>query len=580
MFRIRRLYDTNSAQNSLAVEDVTAILKDQFPALHHTEFEKIPLILADPIKYKFHAILFVADNMKGQISGFALLLHASDLNFSFLDFISAAKYQTGRGVGGALYEKVRDESRLLKVKGLFYECLPDDPKLCKDPDVLHQNQARLRFYEKYGARPIINTKYETPVNPGDDNPPYLVLDTLGRENQLTSVELRKIVQAILKRKYSDLCDANYTKMVLSSIRDNPIRLRDFRYARTRKKEREPVVPEDQKIVLTFNNKHKIHHVQERGYVESPVRVETILSAISQTGIFRQVRSRVFADRYIEEVHNRRFLAFLKSICMKIPDNKPLYPYVFPIRNKTRPPDELTMCAGYYCIDTFTPLNKSSYLAARNAVNAALSAAQAILEGNRLAYALIRPPGHHAETDVFGGFCYFNSASIAAQYLSKAGKVAILDIDYHHGNGHQEIFYKRSDVLTVSIHGHPSFAYPFFSGFAEEKGEGEGLGFNLNMPLAEHIAPQNYLEAVKSAIRRINRFKPEYVVVALGFDTAKGDPTGTWMLDADAFFELGRLVGGIPKDILFVQEGGYLTKTIGKNARRFFQGVWEGAYKNE
>ncbi len=132
-------------------------------------------------------------------------------------------------------------------------------------------------------------------------------------------------------------------------------------------------------------------------------------------------------------------------------------------------------AGYYCIDTFTPLNRNAYTAAKGAVDCALTAASQILTGYRISYALVRPPGHHAESKVFGGFCYFNSSAMAANYLSVHGRVAVLDVDYHHGNGTQDIFYQRDDVLTVSIHGHPSFAYPYFSGFSEETGEEKGLG---------------------------------------------------------------------------------------------------------
>ena len=155
-----------------------------------------------------------------------------------------------------------------------------------------------------------------------------------------------------------------------------------------------------------------------------------------------------------------------------------------------------MRAGYYCIDTFTPISRNAYPAARRGVDCALTAARELLAGRRIAYALVRPPGHHAERRSFGGFCYFNNNAIAAQYLTAYGRVAILDIDYHHGNGQQDIFYRRSDVLTVSIHGHPGFAYPYFSGFKEECGEGEGEGFNLNLPLPEAVDGAAYRKALE------------------------------------------------------------------------------------
>jgi len=225
--------------------------------------------------------------------------------------------------------------------------------------------------------------------------------------------------------------------------------------------------ESSNVVLVYNDKHDIHHVREVGYVESPVRVSRILQELNKTGWFKTVHQKEYADYWITRVHDRGYLSYFRKVCRNLPPGKSIYPYVFPIRNKARPPIELSVRAGYYCIDTFTPLNNNAYLAAREAVNCSLTAADAILEGRKYAYALVRPPGHHAEKNVFGGFCYFNNAAIAANYLSRYGSVAIPDLDFHHGNGQQDIFYERSDVLTVSIHGHPSFAYPYFSGYREE-----------------------------------------------------------------------------------------------------------------
>jgi acetoin utilization deacetylase AcuC-like enzyme len=263
---------------------------------------------------------------------------------------------------------------------------------------------------------------------------------------------------------------------------------------------------------------------------------------------------------------------LKRACQNVPAGKSLYPYVFPIRNVARPPKELSVRAGYYCIDTFTPLNQNAYPAAKRAVDCVLTAAEALLGGDRLAYALIRPPGHHAEHAAFGGFCYFNNCAIVAHHLSRTGPVAILDIDYHHGNGQQEIFYERGDVLTVSIHGHPEFAYPYFTGFEDERGAKSGSGYNLNIPLPEQIDAARYRKALTRALDRVRRFGPRFLIVALGLDTAKGDPTGTWSLVARDFEENGRLIGNLRLPTLVVQEGGYRTRTLGVNARHFFSGL--------
>jgi acetoin utilization deacetylase AcuC-like enzyme len=163
-------------------------------------------------------------------------------------------------------------------------------------------------------------------------------------------------------------------------------------------------------------------------------------------------------------------------------------------------------------------------------------------------------------------------------LSRYGRVAVLDVDFHHGNGTQDIFYRRNDVFTASIHGDPVHAYPFFSGFADEAGDGDGVGYNLNIPLPERITPEKYQQSLKKALKVIRDFSPEYFVLALGFDTAKSDPTGTWNLTAEHFRENARLIAKMPCPILVVQEGGYRTRTLGQNARAFFEGFYEGRTK--
>ena len=212
------------------------------------------------------------------------------------------------------------------------------------------------------------------------------------------------------------------------------------------------------------------------------------------------------------------------------------------------------------------------------MDCALTAATHIVKGRLLAYALVRPPGHHAERRAFGGFCYFCSAGIAAHFLSLRGKVAMLDIDYHHGNGQQDIFYQRADVLTVSIHGHPRFAYPYFSGFADETGEGAGKGFNINYPLPEKVKGEQYRKVLARALKEIDRFRPKFLVVSLGLDPAKGDPTGTWSLSAKDFETNGYMIGQLRLPTLIVQEGGYNTRNLGINARRFFTGLWRGVFE--
>lgn len=353
--------------------------------------------------------------------------------------------------------------------------------------------------------------------------------------------------------------------------DLPEKLRKPRHVKQRPSRQPPAQRTDKPMVLVVSDRHHIHHIRERGYVESPARIQSILTELEASGLFEKTPPRTYTEKYIRAVHSADMVSYLRKAGENLPPGKSIYPYVFPIRNAARPPKDLAMQAGYYCIDTFTPVNRNAYVAARRSVDCALTAADQILSGRRAAYALVRPPGHHSERSVFGGFCYFNSTAIAAKHLSAHGKVAIVDVDYHHGNGQQEIFYQRDDVLTVSIHGHPSFAYPYFSGFADERGDGSGEGFNLNLPLPEVLDGVGYREALAKAIRRVADFRPDFLIVALGLDTAKGDPTGTWLLTAKDFELSGRMLGELDLPTLIVQEGGYRTRTLGVNARRFFVG---------
>ncbi len=578
MIRIRRVYDDLLPIDKQAIAQVQDILRKQFPLLSEDKINKLPEKLRNPFKYRFRSILFVAEGIRRMVKGFALVQHAPDLRFCYLDFISAAMHRTGGGIGGALYERVREEAQALGAVGLFFECLPDDPSLCKDPGIQKQNAERLRFYERYGARPVINTAYETPVKPGGDCPPYLVYDNLSGTGRLDRDLARQIVRAVLETNYANICPPGYIDMVVESFKDQPVRLREPKYGKGEFSAGVRPIPSiEKRIALVVSDMHAIHHVHERGYVESPVRISAILKEIEPTGLFERMKIHHFSDKHIKDVHDGRFVDYLKKVCANVEPGQSVYPYVFPIRNKTRPPQDLPIRAGYYCIDTFTPLNEKAYVAAKRAVDCALSGAAKILEGYRLAYALVRPPGHHAEKQAFGGFCYFNSTAIAAHFLSFLGKVAVLDIDYHHGNGTQEIFKNRADVLTVSIHGHPHFAYPYFSGFDDERGEGPGAGFSVNYPLQEHVTGEHYRQALARALRRIARYKARVLVVALGLDTAKGDPTGTWSLLPKDFRANGRMIGSLQLPILVVQEGGYRIRTLGTNARDFFRGLWEGMH---
>lgn len=578
MFRIRRIFDDIIPVNKTALRQVRDILKKRFPTVSEHEIDQIGEKLRNPFKLRFRPILFVAENMRNKVMGFAMILHEPEINFCFLDWIATSRDDSLRGgLGSALYERIRSECTSLAVRGLFFECLPDTKGSCP-PEMMKENIARFRFYERYGARPIIGTAYETPLDPDDDCMPMLVYDGLDRDKPPSRNHARRVVRAILERKYGHLCSPEYVNKVVSSIKDNPVRIRPFCHIKPHHTIKTVSNGYGEKIALVINERHMIHHIHERGYVESPVRVRSILSSLDKTGLFERTETKEFSDTHIHGVHDADFIAYLAKACEEVAEKKSLYPYVFPIRNKTRPPTESTVLPGYYCIDTFTPIHRNAYPAARSGVNAALTAAQALLDGKRIAYALVRPPGHHAERRAFGGFCYLNNTAIAAQYLREQGRVAILDIDYHHGNGQQDIFYNRSDILTVSIHGHPNFAYPYFTGFEDEFGMDEGEGFNLNLPLDESVNGGEYRKALATALRRISDFEPDFLVVALGLDTARQDPTGTWSLTPADFKMNGRLIGETGLPILVIQEGGYRTRSLGGNAANFFQGMAEVIFK--
>jgi acetoin utilization deacetylase AcuC-like enzyme len=597
-FRIRRLYDAALPVDREAMRQVQAILRAQFPGLSASDIEGLPAKVRGATG-RFRPTLLVAERFPGKpgIDGFALMSHEAQVGFCFLDYIAAARGITSVGIGGALYQAVRDEAKALDAKGLFFECLPDDappefvPQASPKPvqavpgeaaptreEVLAANAARLQFYERWNARPIVGTLYTlpTPTSAPGALMPYLVYDGLERDRPLRKDLARQVVRAVLEEKYAAICPPAYVKKVVDSIKDDPVRLREPRYSR-----RPTATPRFRKgprelIPIVVNDRHSIHHVRERGYVEAPVRIKSILSELEPTGAFERYEPREFPDKHIRAVHDPELVDYLRRACAEVPQGESVYPYVFPIRNHTRPPRDLSYRAGYFCIDTFTPINRNAYPAARRAVACALTAAKLLLEGRRVTYALVRPPGHHAERRSFGGFCYFNNAAVAAHFLSACGTVAILDVDYHHGNGQQEIFWTRKDVLTVSIHGHPRFAYPFFTGFEDERGAGEGEGFNVNIALPEQQDGKQYRKALSRALHEVRRFQPTFLIVCLGLDTAKRDPTGSWSLAAKDFEVNGEMIGALGLPTLVVQEGGYRTRTLGVNARHFFAGLRTGA----
>lgn len=229
--------------------------------------------------------------------------------------------------------------------------------------------------------------------------------------------------------------------------------------------------------------------------------------------------------------------------------------------------------SYYSFDSGAPLTATSWTAIKSSADVALTAADAIRRGDHAAFALCRPPGHHALSSQYGGYCYLNNAAIAAQSLldAGAGHVAILDVDYHHGNGTQEIFWSRPDVMFISIHGDPNFEYPFLSGYPDEIGAGAGEGSTVNLPLPAGTTWEGWGAALELACQRIERYGPDILLVSLGVDTYKQDPISQFKLDHPDYLKMGERIAKLSRPTLFVMEGGYAVAEIGINAVNVLQG---------
>lgn len=578
MFRIRCIHDAVLPVNRNAIEQIQQIIREQFSDMADYKVREIPEKLHNPMKFNFRSVLFVCDDRKGRVKGFALFSIEPTLRFGFLDLIALSSTSKGGGVGAALYQRIQEECVSLGLDWLFFECMTDLPQDSTDKATLKENKARMRFYERMGARPVIGTLYERPRKANFNNAYFLMADDLDSGRELDRETASKVVQAILRRKYKKTMADKLINEVVDSFTDDPVQVRPSTYIKNRTPHVYPSVPRDKKIVLCVTDGHAIHHIKNHDYAEQPVRVSSILEELDKTDLFERVQRRHYSDKHILAVHDRRFVNYFKEVAMKIDPEKPLFPDVFPIRKNVGKPKNIPSHAGYYCIDIYSPIYRNAYLAAREAVDATMTAARSIEDGSQFAYALVRPPGHHASNDSFGGYCYFNSTAIAANYLSGYGRVAILDLDYHHGNGQEDIFYQRDDVLTISIHADPNFEYPYFSGYKEDIGENAGAGYNLNIPMKKGIGGAEHLRAIHKAIKKIRAYKPDVLVIALGLDTAQNDPSGTWNLVADDFHANGLVLGALNYPTLVVQEGGYDCSVLGKNALAFLSGMWNGFYQ--
>jgi acetoin utilization deacetylase AcuC-like enzyme/GNAT superfamily N-acetyltransferase len=574
MIRIRGIHGDAFLLSRDRLEQVQDIFRQAFPEMAGYA-DRIPSLLRDPIHYGYRSALLVAESAVAQIDAFALVLHFPGVECCFLDFIAARQGVRAQGYGGALYEAAREYCQRLNVKGLYMEVQPDTPELTPDPEILKQSKRRIQFYERYGVRAIEGTDYATPV--GDPTTvAFLLFDGLGRSDSLSRKEARQAVEMILTRRFGHVANPEYVHRVVESFRDDPVKFRPLQYVKpNRVLETVESRRLDHAYGLVITPNHEIHHVKERGYFERPVRVEAIKEGIGASGLFTTVKTVEHGEKAIRAVHDSDFIHYMRTVCSKLKEGRPVYPDTFPVRKPDRRPKQLPVQAGYYCIDTGTPLYRNAYVAARSSADTALTAADEILAGRKLAYGVCRPPGHHAGRRFYGGFCYFNNAAIAAQYLIPQARTAILDVDFHHGNGTQDIFYSRSDVLTISIHGHPDYSYPYFSGYEYETGSGEGIGFNRNFPLPPQTDDEKYLKTYNRVMELLEQSRAEIIILGLGFDILKGDPTGTFTLRAETLRTMGARIMKIGPPVLVIQEGGYNLRNIRRGCAEFFAGCAQG-----
>ncbi|MEA3366110.1 MAG: acetylpolyamine amidohydrolase, partial [Candidatus Hydrogenedentes bacterium] len=388
MFRIRAIHGDAFFLSHDRLEQVQSIFRVTFSDLADYA-DKLPSLLQHPTEHGYRSGLLVAEGALGRVDAFALVLYFFEVQSAFLDFVGARPGVRSRGIGGALYEAVREYSSHLGARGLYLE--PDVPELLREPQKLKENQSRMRFYERYGVRVIEGTEYHRPV--GD--PPtsaLLLFDGLGRTERLSRKDAQQAVKLILTRRFGHIADRDYVRRVVDFFKDDPVKFRPFRYRKNASLPAQVTLGKvSDAFAMVRPPRHEIHHVKERGYFEHPVRVKVLWESLSGTGLFASIPLKQHGPGPLAAVHEADFLEYLRDVCGKIKEGRPVYPDAFPIRAPERRPKRLAVQAGYYCLDAHTPLYRNAYIAARDAADAALTAADEILAGRRLAYALCRPP---------------------------------------------------------------------------------------------------------------------------------------------------------------------------------------------
>jgi len=336
--------------------------------------------------------------------------------------------------------------------------------------------------------------------------------------------------------------------------------------------------------FTFSPSHHQHAPGEiviggrlRPFLEAPQRADTLYDCLLGLG-HQAVAPQGWDMAWIAAVHDTGYLRFLETAHARwrtLPNaSDVIHPHTFAHYSARRCPQSIQGQVGYYLSGASSPIVAGTWAAAVASAHCALEAANLVYRGAREAYALCRPPGHHAYADFGGGFCYLNNVAIAAHYLTaQYERVAIMDIDTHHGNGTQSIFYHRNDVHFVSVHGDPNALFPFYAGYADERGVGEGEGHTLNLPVPMKTEDAAWLEAIDQGIASIQQYDPQALLVSLGFDSYKGDPSSDLAVSTSGFHGAGVRLGACSCPVVLVQEGGYLVEKLAENLSAFLDGFF-------
>jgi acetoin utilization deacetylase AcuC-like enzyme len=338
------------------------------------------------------------------------------------------------------------------------------------------------------------------------------------------------------------------------------------------------------MYIIYTEKHQLHSTDQiildgNPFLteEVPQRAEILLKALLDAKFGDVLPPHDHGIEPLLAIHPADYLNFLREIYAASAAHygtpEPVFTWTFATRYAGRRPESLLAQKGYYAFSWGTPILEGTYEAAYWSAQCALTAADLLLRDQSAAYALCRPPGHHAGRDLYGGFCYLNNVAIAARYIQKhsaTSRIAILDIDFHHGNGTQTIFYQDSTVLYCSLHADPAIEYPYFWGAAEERGEGAGKGFNHNWPLPPGTEDGPYLAALEDALVTIRAYRPKYLLLSAGFDITAGDPAGGFLVTRAGLSQIAERIADLNLPTLILQEGGYHLSHLGEDAVTFLR----------